>query len=333
MLPPLIMDTPLSSTATPYSPVVVGEGSRSQVADRKRCAENRVESSVKRPRISNSAARAPSVVDSLAVPVDFVLEQVKGKPLLSRAEAQCFLQIRVSAEELDSLTLVSAAALAQRVQCRRLMAQIAQHAHPVLLPLVSMAGALDEYSSSTALVRIQDQLETVLAELATACTTLRQFSEQNWTLAESLADVGGVSSTVAGDKRRLSDIEDEVCNRLDQLLSGDDVEGGSMADHVQRVMSRPAPVASPPPPPSAASLPSMTPMSSSQKDRASRSEEKENAPSQQGSQSSAILQELPQSPNQDESQSSRCSLPVSATQNVAEILSTLASVERTRRDE
>jgi hypothetical protein len=73
-----------------------------------------------------------------------------------------------------------------------------------------------------ALATVQGELERVLYELETCASALRQYSEQNWTLSESLMDAFGdceaPGQELAKEKRIMAEIEEEVCTRIERLL-------------------------------------------------------------------------------------------------------------------
>lgn len=218
---------------------------------------------------SSSSIMATSVAEMIAVPLDLIFHvpparygattaaststndnhdvypTPSSKPLLSRAEAHCFVSITLLAHELDSLVAVSAQAILEQ---RRTYASMRQtlllHANnesnssrnPQLLALLPLLYVLGERLPRQRLEKIQSELDTVVGQLQMASLTLRQMSEQNWTLAESLleahdaalavnaAAAGTGSSTSIGEqlawqKQKLSDIQEEVCRRIDRIIS------------------------------------------------------------------------------------------------------------------
>jgi hypothetical protein len=64
---------------------------------------------------------------------------------------------------------------------------------PQLLPLIALAHTLGEHSSLRTLQVLSDELQATLDDLRQESASLKQFSEQNWTLYESLtADLEGL---------------------------------------------------------------------------------------------------------------------------------------------
>jgi len=236
-----------------------------------------------------------SVEAMIAVPLEFILREVgpqqqqqhqhqgrsqrKSKPLLSRAEAQVFLNVGMLAHAMDSLVASSAVVLEKRHRYNsyrenRLLddgtGTGTRRIDPRLLPLGTLLHTLGRYVPDQALSRLNDELESVMSQLRASADKLRQFSEQNWQTSERFLDAaiddsgeGGAStswgSVVAMDSRRLSDVQDELCNRIDKLLSvnvdglgiietGTESEESSLPIKVycELVMSR-APPSLPPP--------------------------------------------------------------------------------------
>jgi hypothetical protein len=120
---------------------------------------------------------------------------------------------------------------------------------------MTLAHTLGERGASRSLQDLSDELQAVLQELRDESVTLRNSSEQNWTLYESLSadlecleqddmedeDICGeedlrpagsssrrrgrppgrrhlAATRLAAFKRRLSDLQDEAANRIDALL-------------------------------------------------------------------------------------------------------------------
>ena len=207
---------------------------------------------------------ASNVEDLLSVPPFVIFQEVpssttsstRRKPLLSRAEAQAFLNVALLAQEMDALASVSAVALEQKIQYRDFTNRIARADHPYLRPLLPLLYVYSETVPNTSLARIQVELNRVVAELRMEAESLRQFSGQNWNLSESLVDAAG-SHPLAGLKRSLSDIQEELGNRIDGLLktnaTAPSEEPCSMEEYCRGVLNaspndRAASQLSPPPP-------------------------------------------------------------------------------------
>lgn len=142
------------------------------------------------------------------------------KPLLSRSEAQCFLQINLLAHEIDSMTAVSTTALHQRLQWSSLASSLQRTDHPFLRPLLPILYQLHEYLPASTLQQVTSALNhRVVGELRRNVLQLRQCSEQNWTLAETLQDsAGDLGQVLAEEKRKLSDVQEEICQRVEYVL-------------------------------------------------------------------------------------------------------------------
>jgi len=312
------------------------------------------------PHSPSAPARNPaeatlvlSVEDMIAVPLDFLFRVVpqpslsnhtsaatassqpaRHKPLLSRAEAQCLLSVAMLAYEMDSLTALASAALRQRRSYGSLGRKLEKSYSPYLRPIVPLLQVVANQVPTDTLDKIQSESEQVVADLRATAATLRQFSEQNWNLSESLMDsMSGTSGElVAKEKRRLSDVQEEVFSRIESLLDGSDQlsndlfqgELGSMKDYCARLLAQKEETLSLCPEAS-----SDSPMSEAS-ERVSQPllEEKENAPSQSSFQQrqQIVLEEVYGSPNGG-SETPSCRGP-SNTQNAAEVLSSLGKVAR-----
>jgi hypothetical protein len=293
-----------------------------------------------------------TVEDMIAVPLDFLFRVVpqttsafsmsmststaasqpqRHKPLLSRAEAQCLLTVALLAHELDSLVALSAKALEQRRSYGAFARKLERTNNPFLRPILFLLDVVGHHVPTNGLEKIQSELDSVTQELKTTAATLRQFSEQNWTLSESLMDsMSGTSGEiVAKEKRRLSDVQEEVCTRIERLLqattgqSDDDLQGDlgcTMEEYCARILAPDAHNHEESHAPEA-SCSQQSEASGRKKEPAS--EEKENAPSQSSQQRQQIvLEEVYGSPNASSENTPSCRL--SATQNAAEVLSSLA---------
>jgi hypothetical protein len=301
-----------------------------------------------------------TVEDMIAVPLEFLFRVVpqttsalsmsmatststaasfqpqRHKPLLSRAEAQCLLTVALLAHELDSLVTLSAKALEQRRSYGSFARKLERSNNPFLRPILFLLDVVGHHVPTNGLEKIQSELDSVTQELKTTAVTLRQFSEQNWTLSESLMDsISGTSGEiVAREKRRLSDVQEEVCTRIERLLqtttgqNDDDLQGDlgcTMKEYCERILASDAH--------NQEHEDSHAPEAScSQQSEASAlkkepaSEEKENAPSQSSSQQrhQIVLEEVYGSPNA--SSENTPSYKISSTQNAAEVLSSLGKV-------
>lgn len=161
----------------------------------------------------------------------------RSKPLLSRIEAQLFLQVNTLSYEMDALTSVSVTALQQRVQCREFSTSLQRTDHPYLRPIVSVLHAYHETMPNVTIQQVSKEMkDRIIPEFQHLIRQLRQFSEQNWTLADTLDDGqpnsnAGYHNLLANEKRKLSDLQEEVCQRIEGLLQEsvvDDIAGSAM---------------------------------------------------------------------------------------------------------
>jgi hypothetical protein len=178
----------------------------------------------------NTASRAQaeySVERLLSVPLEVIFRKVasgnRSKPLLTRAEAQCLVKTTQLAHQVDAIVQVSFQALSRQVWCKDFAESI--QTVPLLrsvLPLLVVHGT---QTTNGALAQVQTELDGVLSELEACAAALQQYSEQNWTLAESLMDAFGggdmpLSSgqDLAREKRIIAEIQEEVCARCQSVL-------------------------------------------------------------------------------------------------------------------
>jgi hypothetical protein len=303
----------------------------------------------------------PLVESILAVPLDIIFHQAPGtraKPLLTRAEAQCFINISLLAQELDSLISITAKLCEQRHVHQTFADTLRQrNKNPLLTPLISILQVLGQQLPNQSLEKVKTEFISVFSQLRLAVGNLKQYSEQNWTLSESLLDAGPDGERVAKEKRKLSDIQDEVCLRITALLDdGHDSESVSlpnlssfpptetMAACCQRIMNRLEDLSSPSRS-SQQSLPSsvkgqsqesgFTPkLKPSQQQQPSNVEKENDDPSQPQRQLQSIVVSEAMNPSQESAMSDdeECGSPVERygpeTQYAADALSSLMGVGR-----
>jgi hypothetical protein len=171
-----------------------------------------------------------SVESLLSVPLSVIFRHVPNsahpRPLLTRAEAQCFLQVNLLAHEFDVLVQLSEQTLGRQRWCRIfLRGELLKYSNtnPYLRPLCTMLTLHQQQQQQTCPRVVASALDRMLQSLAGCATTLRQSSEQNWTLSESLLDalegaIGGGGQVLAQEKKRLAELEEEVCSRVERLL-------------------------------------------------------------------------------------------------------------------
>lgn len=152
-----------------------------------------------------------SAASILSVPISLLFRQVENQgqlnPLLSRSEAQTFLQINILSEELDTLTDLTQKILQDQEPA--LLALLKSRDHPYLRPLRALLESID---TSQQMHEVSARVKVIVKELSTCCKVLRHSAEQNWSMAHFL------SAAIGTEKQILSKIEDELCRRI-QLLS------------------------------------------------------------------------------------------------------------------
>jgi hypothetical protein len=183
-------------------------------------------------------------------------EQQQGKPLLTRAEARCLLRISSLSQEWDLLMKTQTDSLQRSVWTKYFQQKIltgnphgmaaaaaASHSnksnsHPYLRPLIPILQVQGPHVTRQSLHLVDSEMQHIVEQLYQCKQSLRQFAEHNWTLSESLWDALGQDSTelnlalsqhdnsaelpkgalLAREKRRLSDLEQELCERMDALM-------------------------------------------------------------------------------------------------------------------
>jgi hypothetical protein len=185
--------------------------------------------------ISEATSRSndSSVEELLSVPLNVIFREVpssstqsatqqRRKPLLTRAEAQCLVKVSQLAHEVDVIVGVSSEVLSRQRWCRIFGKSI--EGVPLLRSVLPVLAVHGHVIPKKALANVQAELERVLYELEACASALRQYSEQNWTLSESLMDAFGDScdeapgQELAKEKRCMAEIEEEVCTRIESLL-------------------------------------------------------------------------------------------------------------------
>ena len=195
-----------------------------------------MDSSRKRKASSNESNRSKrrsnddsSILAFLGVPYDLLFQRPRGKPLLSRAEAQVLTNVRLLAAELDSLVDVAEEALS---------GNCLENAptDPYLRPLISLLQP-----DPSVLARIEARLTYILRQqLPLQATTLQQLSEQNWTLSQSLQELTPV---LARERQHVSEIQDEVVRRIGVLTTDNNQlldRSPSLADYCAQNLAAPS---------------------------------------------------------------------------------------------
>eukprot|EP00977_Amphora_coffeiformis_P013389 scaffold3498_cov176-Amphora_coffeaeformis.AAC.17 len=250
---------------------------------------------------------------SVAAATPMMMSQHRPKPLLSRNEASCLIRIQTLAAELDSLVQFSAKVLMEQVEWMSFHDELARADIRPLRALLPILLTLGQTFAHQRLRSLHGDLAEVLKELETLGENLRQSREANWTTSEALLEVLATNA-MALEKRHLGDIQDELAQRIDSLVKATildetwrpDEEGDeqdilsteapkSMADFCREVWKE-SNFDSGSGGDSSSSVLSPLRQSSSSSQNLRLSVEptgKENAPSQQHSQRSAVVEESP----------------------------------------
>jgi hypothetical protein len=174
------------------------------------------------------ATKQCSVQAFLSVPLHIVFRRQDGgggrrrhKPLMTRAEAHTLLTVTELARELDVLVDLSSQALERQVQSQMIRSDIQDI--PTFRSLVPALVVHGHHIPQQALAHLESEVNRVLASFQACALTLKQFSEQNWTMSDSLLDAFGPDDmrghALAKEKRGLSDLEEELSKRLEHLSS------------------------------------------------------------------------------------------------------------------
>jgi hypothetical protein len=187
------------------------------------CVAENSSSPRKRPRLATDqvcSASNISIQSMLSVPPELIFRESQEKPLLTRAEGQCFMRINLVAQEMDALVLLAEIMLLQRNHCHTLRHKL-NECHNPALRTVTVIASIFEKQSLPALRLVQRALSESMIELSSRSSLLRQSAEQNWSVAESLLDAmaGHSSQNLARDKRDLAELEEEVSKRIDGLVA------------------------------------------------------------------------------------------------------------------
>jgi hypothetical protein len=164
-----------------------------------------------------------SLQNFLSVPLHIIFRQQPGsrpKPLLTRAEAQLLLRVCDLSAEIDSLVKLSAQALERQMTSRALEDEIA--GIPTFRSVIPILALHERQIPEQALRHLELEVDRVLATLGTCADSLKEHSEQSWSMSESLLDALGdvpvSGQTLASEKRRLGDLQDELASRVDHVL-------------------------------------------------------------------------------------------------------------------
>ncbi len=178
---------------------------------------------LKRQRLDTDRYFEPehlSITAMLSVPLELIFRQLHEKPLLTRAEGQCFIKINLLVQEMDGLVQVAEKMLRQRTRYKGFQTALEECKSPLLRP-VPILVRIFENQTTTALQGVQGSLAILMVELSSCSALLRQSAEQNWSVSESLLDAmgGQASQLLALEKRHLAELEEEISRRIDALMS------------------------------------------------------------------------------------------------------------------
>lgn len=155
-----------------------------------------------------------SVTTMLCIPATLVFRNVMNQgqlsPLLSRSEAHTFLQINGLSQELDVLT-----DLTQQILQDEELTRLKVLKDNDVLYLRPLQVLLESKNTSQQLNKLALQVKRTVKELLNCCTVLQHSAEQNWSVAQLLHP-----AAIGKEKQTLSEIEDEVCRRIQLLTNG-----------------------------------------------------------------------------------------------------------------
>ena len=178
----------------------------------------------------NQKVEQCSIESMLAVPMEVVFRRVsqypkqEPRPLLTRAEADCFIKVAFLAQEIDVLVKLAEQSLSQQLSCRIYRKRIDKSTHPFLRPIAPIFTLLARQQKKT-LQHVQQNLGQLVSQLSACATTLRQAAEQNWMHSDSLIDAfDQITETVSGqslaqEKRNLAELEEELCQRIQKIVA------------------------------------------------------------------------------------------------------------------
>lgn len=191
---------------------------------------------------SQSVPDQQSMESALAIPVAIVFRTCasqEGRPLLTRAEAECFLRVSFLAQEIDTLVASSELIFLQQRFCNQYTEDLflpsspsstpssedsggRSIANPMLRPLLSVINFV-EGKSAPALQHVYHTLSHLSTELLGCSSSLRQSAEQNWTVADALESNMQVNDSEEGpslsdEKRKVGWLQEELCQRIEQVV-------------------------------------------------------------------------------------------------------------------
>jgi hypothetical protein len=115
--------------------------------------------------------------------------------LLTRAEAATFLRIVDLAHELDIMVMLVSQALEYKITSHQIRMCIGTI--PTLRSLVPSLILQGQIIPDAALLYLQGESQRILSSLEARASALKQFSEQNWTMSDSLLDAFGGSHVIS----------------------------------------------------------------------------------------------------------------------------------------
>jgi len=180
-------------------------------------------------KVPSSSNNNNAAVSDLALQLHTCTNHSSEKPLLSRSEAECFCKINLLAHEIDSLTQICTQLWQTQLQCETFSQSLEAVNHPFLRPLLILLDTFQRQTPAAALPRVAAELNRVVSELQQAAATMRQCSDQNWTLAETLHDSAAAAGhcLLAAEKEKLSNVQEELCSRIEKLLARNNINNNN----------------------------------------------------------------------------------------------------------
>ena len=154
--------------------------------------------------------------EMLTVPTHFLIQPETGVLLCTRPETHAFVSAQLLGYELDSCLRIAEGLLSQKSEFRAIADQYSRINHPLLRCLQPILYILYQERPDATLLKIRNEMNHVISELSNINQSLRQFAEQNFAIAESLANI---PTPLGKDKRRLGEVQEELSRRLDFFLN------------------------------------------------------------------------------------------------------------------
>ena len=194
--------------------------------------------------MSNATA---SVEKLLSVPLELIMmraaplpcsvsntteeQQQQQRPLILRSEAWSLLQVNLLSYEIDKLIGLSIESLSKMNDCFQYGEDLVvdqnerQKAyHFKLVALLPLLGSIKKCCIAT-VEYVTNEMRLIMDKLEALQVSLRQFSEQNLSIAEQLEEMmnmtGNTSKNnqdIVNEKKCVGKIELEICSRIEMLI-------------------------------------------------------------------------------------------------------------------